>query len=411
VIHGHHTAATMAALAANPGVPALFISHSAASAFDTLPPHPRVRRVMAVDELCRARLVADGARAEDVGLLGNAVDLSRMLPHPPLPSRPTRAIAMTKHANHLPAVRAACRQAGISLAEFGAGPGKMAEAPERLFAEVDLVFATARIALEAAAAGCGVVVCDGRGLAGFLTAQNARAWRNWNLGAGVLHEAVSVETVSTAIAAWSTTEAAAATAYIRDACSLETQLDELEVIYRELAQSPWQAGQDAEALATGAFIAQWTPHFDHQAPWRRLADQVAFPPVDSQLDGVARAASAAASAVAGLDTAQGKMEARLAAELARSSSEIMNMQLEAQTHHASALLTAMAEQFNALQQSMQLEAQTHHASALLTAMAEQFNALQQSQRATEARLDSQIQVLLKRSMARRVIAALWRRIA
>jgi hypothetical protein len=78
------------------------------------------------------------------------------------------------------------------------------------------------------------------------------------------------------------------------------------------------------------------------------------------------------------------MEARLAAELARSSSEIMNMQLEAQTHHASALLTAMAEQ---------------------------FNALQQLQRATEARLDSQIQVLLKRSMARRVIAALWRRIA
>ena len=164
VIHAHHIGPAMAALAAHPGVPALFGCHDATAPFDTLPPHPRVRRVFAVDERCRARMVSDGAEPATVVLLPNAVDLARVpLRTRSLPARPLRAVTLTKHGGHLPILREACTTAGISLDEVGSGPARMTERPELALANADLVFATARSALEAAAAGAGVVVCDARG--------------------------------------------------------------------------------------------------------------------------------------------------------------------------------------------------------------------------------------------------------
>lgn len=278
IIHAHHTGPAMAALAAHPGVPALFVCHDATAPFDTAPPHPRVRRLFAVDERCRARLVAEGAPQGSISLLPNAVDLTRIPPRAaPLPRRPLRALALTKHAAHLPALRQACGAAGLTLEELGHGVGRVTAAPEAAFAAADLVFATARTALEAAAAGAGVVVCDARGCAGFLTRERAKAWLPWNLGAGVLKDPPDAATIAAAIAEWSAEEAAAASALVREQHGLEATLDRLESIYAELLATPPAGDLAAEAAATGAFIAGWVPHFDQRAPWRSMADSVAAP--------------------------------------------------------------------------------------------------------------------------------------
>ncbi|WP_431281266.1 glycosyltransferase [Humitalea sp. 24SJ18S-53] len=327
VIHGHHTAPCFAALAAHPGVPGLFVCHDATTAYDTLPPHPRVRRAFAVDERCRARLVAEGAAASQVSILPNAVDLSRGLPHPRLPERPGRAIAITKHATHLPALRAACHAAGIVLEEFGSGPGQMLARPEEAFARADIVFATARTAMEAAAAGAGVIVCDGRGCAGFLGRANAEAWLPWNLGAAILAFPTDEAQVAAAIAAWSAAEAEAATALVRDRCGIEPWLDGLETIYRDMLALPALDNAPAEAAAVGVFISRWVPHLDQDAAWRRLADQIGWPARGSPLDRVGQEIAGLAAAVAqtqaglaaaiaqtqsGLDTAQAETEGALA---------------------------------------------------------------------------------------------------
>lgn len=278
IIHAHHTGPAMAALAAHPGVPALFVCHSGTAPFDTAPPHPRVRRLFAVDEHCRGRLLAEGASQGSVSLLPNAVDLTRIPPRAaPLPHRPLRALALTKHAAHLPALRQACGAAGLTLEELGFGVGRVTDAPEAAFAAADLVFATARTALEAAAAGAGVVVCDARGCAGFLTRERAEAWLPWNLGAGVLKDPPDAATIAAAIAEWSAEEAVAASALVREQCGLEATLDRLEAIYAELLATPPAGELAAEAAATGAFIAGWVPHFDQRAPWRGMADSVAAP--------------------------------------------------------------------------------------------------------------------------------------
>lgn len=279
IVHAHHTAPAMAALVAHPGVPGIFVSHDATAPFDAAPPHPRLRRILAVDERCRARLVAEGLPASSVGLLPNAVDLARIPPRPrSLPDRPARAVALTKHGAHLTAIRAACAAAGIALETYGSGPGRMTDAPEALFAEADLVFATARTALEAAAAGAGVVVCDARGCAGFLTGARAEAWLPWNLGAGILTEPPEEGPIAAAIAEWSAAEAVAATAIVRARHDFERTLDRIEALYAEVLAEPFVPDPTAEAAATAAFITGWVPGFDLQAPWRRLAEAVGVPP-------------------------------------------------------------------------------------------------------------------------------------
>jgi hypothetical protein len=284
IIHAHHTGPAMAAIAAHPGVPALFVCHDATSGFDAVPLHPRLRRIFAVDERCRARLVAEGADAAAVELLPNAVDLSRIPGRALLAARPMRAVVFTKYSAHLPALRAACAAKGIELQEYGFGVGRMIDRPEVVFAESDLVFATARTALEASAAGAGVVVCDARGCAGFLTRANAEAWLPYNLGAGILAHPCDAAQLSAAIADWSAAEAVAASALVRERCGLELRLARLDTIYSEMLAAAPVVDAAAEAAAVGTFIAGWVPHFDQQAPWRRLADTVANPRLGSPID-------------------------------------------------------------------------------------------------------------------------------
>lgn len=284
IIHAHHTGPAMAAIAAHPDVPALFVCHDAASGFDVVPSHPRIRRVFAVDEKCRARLVAEGIDASAVQLLPNAVDLLRITQRALLPAQPTRAVVITKQSAHLPALKAACAMKGIELQEYGRGVGRMIDRPEDIFAKADIVFATARTALEASAAGAGVIVCDARGCAGFLTRANAEAWLPYNLGAGILAHPCDAAQLNAAIANWSRAEAVAASELVRERCGLELSLDRLDVIYTKILTASPVADTAAEAAAVGNFIAGWVPHFDQQAPWRRLADSVADPPLGSPLD-------------------------------------------------------------------------------------------------------------------------------
>ncbi|MEO3474814.1 glycosyltransferase family 4 protein [Roseomonas sp. CAU 1739] len=320
IIHAHHIGPAMAALAAHPGVPAIFVSHDATAPFDAAPPHPAIRRIFAVDERCRARLVADGVPTEAVGLLPNAVDLSRIPPRAaPLPVRPTRAVVLAKQGAHLPAIRDACAAAGIAVEEFGRGPGRMTDAPEALFATADLVFATARAALEAAAAGAGVIVCDARGCAGFLTRARAEAWLPWNLGAGILANPAAPGPIAAAIAEWSAGEAASASALIRAERNLEALLDRIEAIHAEVLAAGDTVDPAQAAAAMGAFIAGWVPSFDLQAPWRPLAIAVGgaapAPPAAEILPGQVATLSEQVTRLAAQHSAVAPMLEALRAEL------------------------------------------------------------------------------------------------
>jgi hypothetical protein len=267
VIHGHHGPPTMAALIALPGVPALFVCHDARSAFDEPPFHPRVRRYFAVDELCRARLISAGLSAASVDLLPNAFDPERIQRRPPLPPRPRRALVLAKDRGHLPAVRSACARAGLMLEEMGPATGRISDTLGDELPHFDLVFASARMALEAAAAGCAVIVCDGRGMAGPLTLKAAAAWLPWNLGLGVLTFSPTREALAHAISAYDPAEAAAVTDLIRAERPLPALISRLEAIYRELAAEPLVSSPAAEAAAVARYLEDHISTPQLEAAW------------------------------------------------------------------------------------------------------------------------------------------------
>lgn len=270
VIHGHHLQPMLAALVAFPGVPGLFLCHDASAANSRPPRHPGLRRWLAVDALCRDRLVSEGVPRETVGVLPNPIDLRRLVPREPLPPRPRRALAYTKNVAHLPALRLACEEAGLELHELGRGAARFSDVPEKELATTDLVFATGRAALEASAAGAAVVVSDARGHAGFLTEETARAWLPWNLGRAILVHRPDANAFRAAIAAYDPGAATAVTAMVREAHDLDAQVARLIALYAGMiAEAP--ADHAAEAAAAAAAIEDLVPSPDRFRPWIGLA--------------------------------------------------------------------------------------------------------------------------------------------
>ncbi len=259
IIHGHHNHVLAAALACFPEAPALFVSHSSNYWFDGPPLLPCVRRFFAVDEACRTRLIAEvGCEKEEIGLLPNAVDLELFSPRPPLPAKPQRALLLTKNTAHVAAVRAAALQAGLEMDEIGSPFGREVEDLHARLGQYDLVFATARMALEALAVGCAVVVVDGRGLAGLVTLPLVNEWRSNNFGLRLLTRAPTVEAIATEIGRYDARDAALVSNRIRDTASLSIYLDRVEAIHRELVATPGNLPDaTADLRAVGRFIAQW----------------------------------------------------------------------------------------------------------------------------------------------------------
>jgi hypothetical protein len=199
-----------------------------------------------------------GCEKEAIELLPNAVDLDLFSPRSPLPAGPRRALLLTKNTAHIAAVRAAAREAGLELDEIGSPFGREVDDLHARLRNYDVVFATARMALEALAVGCAVVVVDGRGLAGLVTASLVDEWRRNNFGLRLLTREPTKEAIVAEIGRYDTHDAALVSGRIREFASLSTYLDRVEAIYRDVVATPQVlADAPADLRALGRFIAQW----------------------------------------------------------------------------------------------------------------------------------------------------------
>ena len=246
------------AMAAFPDVPAVFSCHSAAVEVEAPRPHPQIRQFVAVDDLCRARCAERDIPEDRLSVILNAVDLTRFVARPPLPPRPKAALMLTKTWEQQGLVRAACARAGLALDELGPATPEMSDQIENVLPRYDIVFATARMALEAATVGCAVVVADGRGFAGMLRSENLEAWRRLNFGAGLLNAPMTSATLDAAIAAYDALDAAKVSACLR----AEVSADDYAAAYLALYTQAIAEGvpEDASpAAATAAWLEDLLP--------------------------------------------------------------------------------------------------------------------------------------------------------
>ncbi|HYW06499.1 MAG TPA: glycosyltransferase family 4 protein [Longimicrobium sp.] len=271
VIHGQHHLDTMAALLAFPGVPAVSVCHGWLPWIEAPPRFPRVRRYVAVDAVCRDRLVLEnGIAPERVHTLLNFVDLSRFPARPPLPARPRRALVFsgyTRGGGFVPPIRAACEREGIRLDVVGVGEGNTTGDPGRLLAGYDVVFAKGRSALEALAVGAAVIPCDAAGMGPLVTSGNWRRLRTLNFGVRTLRSAVTEAGVRERLRLFDTDDAARVSAAIRASAGHWLTVDELVEVYRAAIADERAAPSDPadELRAASAYLRSLTPRFHERS--------------------------------------------------------------------------------------------------------------------------------------------------
>ena len=273
IIHGHHSPTTATAIARFPETPAIFVCHDFAAWYDTPPQLPAIRRFVAVDETVADRLATEaGIPAARMAILLNAVDLERFKPGPPLGKPPRRALAFAKNGvRHLDAIRTACEKRGISVTAVGAALGKVADRPEDLMPDFDIVFASALTAMEAIACGRAAIVCDARGLAGSITLQRFQAWRRLNFGLRTLRQPLDAEAIGREIDVYDPAESNRVCLELRREGGLETYTDKLVDLYRQAIDEHRQLPLDRSvgAVAMAYHVHQWGPRLDRGWPWMR----------------------------------------------------------------------------------------------------------------------------------------------
>lgn len=256
IIHGQHLTPCLTAMARFPDVPAVFSCHSSFFEVEAPMPHPQICHWIAVDEACRAKCLSRGIPEDKLDLIYNAVDLERFRPRPSLPPKPKRGLLLTKNFEHQRAVREACARADIQLDELGPATNRYSHQIETDLLAYDIVFATARMAIEAAAVGCSVVICDARGFAGMLDTGNMKGWRRANLGVGLLNKPVTIENLAAAISSYNAEDATAVTAYFRETADSAHFVDEHLRIYNQVLSTGVRATPEEVAFGTASWIEE-----------------------------------------------------------------------------------------------------------------------------------------------------------
>ena len=274
IIHANHHPEGLTALLRFVETPAVHVCHAWHADEANPLRFPRVLRYIAVDDTCRERLIdREGIDPQRISVQRNAVDLARFRPRAALPARPARALvfsnSVAEHA-YADVVRAACAEAGIELDV--AGGHRSVAAPETQLPRYDLVFAKARCALEAAAVGCAVVLCDWAGGGPLLTAENAAALWERNFGIRALRDEVTIDHLRHEIRRFDSQDAARVRDWVRQHAALDGAIDGLLELYEQVlaehAAAP-EPDRVAELEAAAAYLQAEVPKWSAVADLRR----------------------------------------------------------------------------------------------------------------------------------------------
>lgn len=235
IIHGHHHLDTITALLRFPTTPAIFVCHGSTPWEESAPLFPRILRYVAVDHACRDRILLDHSiRPDRVQVILNFVDLERFKPRTELPARPRRALIFSNQADettHLPAVRTACKRAGIVFDVAGLNAARVSAEPEAILGNYDVVFAKGRAALEGLAVGAAVVLCDAAGAGPMVSMKNVESLRLLNFGLRALNQMPGSEVILRALDQYDPLDAAKVCSFIRASAGRNEAIDMFLALY------------------------------------------------------------------------------------------------------------------------------------------------------------------------------------
>jgi hypothetical protein len=231
VIHAQHATAFLRAWQQFPTVPMVHFIHDVSHVTDEPIRLPSVVKHVAVDRVRAQRAIAAGVRRDRIAVVRNAVDLSRF-PKKSAHARVSRVLAVSKyHHSFKGQVQQALKGYGLEIdvvesGEFRADFGELLQSH-------DLLIGSGRCALEAAAVGLSVIVCDERGFAGPLSRNSWPGFRAGNFGQPCFVRPTNATAIRQGLDELDPMEAALLTPRVREEVRLEGQIGLIEDIYRE----------------------------------------------------------------------------------------------------------------------------------------------------------------------------------
>lgn len=239
IIHSAHHLDAMTALLWFPQVPAIHVVHGWEPWEEQPPWFPSIRAYVAVDLLCRERLLTSGIPDEQITVIPPPVDLRRFPLRQRLATRPRRALVFGNTAtagdDYSGAILAACSTQGIDVTFMGAGTGTASSAPEDALPDYDLVFGKGRCAAEAAASGAAVVVADPVGIGGMVAPADVAEVIAENFGFRLLQRhPVTVDAIVAQIRRYDPVAAGEVTRTVRSELDVATIVTRWEELYRRV---------------------------------------------------------------------------------------------------------------------------------------------------------------------------------
>jgi hypothetical protein len=236
VIHAQHCLETLMALSYFEDVPVINMCHGWLPWQEIPAVHPNIQSYIAVDELCKERLMLQHAISEDkITVVQNFLDIDTYQPRDPLPKTPQKALYF---ANSLPEydkilIEQVCKKLKMSLTFLGKKTSGSHPNPKAILGDFDLVFAKGRSAMEALSLGCAVIVTHNSKLAGMVSSQTLSYFKPLNFGVRTMSRALNEENLSNEIKRYCAKDAAIVMKELRPWLAREPRIHKLLECYQQ----------------------------------------------------------------------------------------------------------------------------------------------------------------------------------
>ncbi len=237
IIHGHQFTPTMDAMAHFRDSPAIYFVHDRTYRGDTPPQSNRVIKFIAVDIICRQKVLLHGINPQLVETMLNWVDTQKFYMKNKLETSPKTALVFSNNAtpdNHYLAIKEACDKANLNLHAIGREFGNMVPNPQDVLVQYDIVFAKGKAAMESMAAGAALIVCDFRGLGGMVVPENFEYYRENNFGMNTMVHKIESNRLADEISKYSVENIKKVSSRIRAEADFQLYVDRLLKNYEKV---------------------------------------------------------------------------------------------------------------------------------------------------------------------------------
>jgi hypothetical protein len=173
----------------------------------------------------------------NISSVPNWVDLSRIPAPRPVAAKPNRILvfhSQLPHNRYGDAIRSAAVARGLEVVTSADWTDEQKKNPPQQLIGNDIVFASGRSAIEAAAAGCAVICVSPESSIGWAWPENFSAMRSKNFSPRQGDAKITTDQIAALLADYDSVKSNRLTEMVRQECTLEKATDQLLSIYERI---------------------------------------------------------------------------------------------------------------------------------------------------------------------------------